>query len=381
MICNKVDYALAQKLAYETVQRSQQKKLPLSIKRIIRSFPNLHLQKYTTFAKRHNLSLEDVYERIESEDGCLWMKNSKTYIILYNDTIENSGRIRFTLAHELGHYLLKHNEKSKKTIMSRYSLSDDEYDVFEKEANYFAKRLLAPIPLVDLYVANWNKIVASSIEYAFDTSYTVANFIINDLNKRYRNSSIIREGHPMVDNFIDFINKDAQSKICTNCNSLHQSNISFCSYCGEENFVHSKQNYVNYNIERSKVMIYSKIDLNEYSRAKICPLCQNESLSEQQNACQICGTNIMNRCLGEIDTTEWGSSQINTITYSGGCPEGIKGIPGDARFCPCCGGDTTYSFQNLLTDWRIEKEALEQKEITNVDSFVELFLKDKDLPF
>lgn len=210
-IYNQPNYANAQKLAYDLVIQSGQNLLPMSMKKLIRSFENLHIQKYTVFAKKQGLSMDDMYELVDSEEGCLWMRSDGTYLILYNDTITNSGRIRFTLAHELGHYILKHNEKTGKTILPRYSLSDVEYDIFEKEANYFAKRLLAPIPLVDLYIANWKKILPSCIEFAFDTSYTLANYVIKDLIKRRDNANIISEKHPMIDSFIDFVNIDTHS--------------------------------------------------------------------------------------------------------------------------------------------------------------------------
>lgn len=96
------DYAFAQYKAYEVIEASNQTKLPLSIKKIIQSYPNLHLQKYTVFANKRHINLEEVFEITNSEEGCLWMRNDGTYIILYNDTLDNPGRIRFTLAHELG---------------------------------------------------------------------------------------------------------------------------------------------------------------------------------------------------------------------------------------------------------------------------------------
>nr|WP_325301954.1 ImmA/IrrE family metallo-endopeptidase [uncultured Dysosmobacter sp.] len=54
-------------------------------------------------------------------------------IILYNETVP-LGCIRFTIAHEIGHFILKHR---------------DEHDPSaEKEANCFARNLLCPIPVV-----------------------------------------------------------------------------------------------------------------------------------------------------------------------------------------------------------------------------------------
>ncbi|MGM0124899.1 hypothetical protein IGI37_002293 [Enterococcus sp. AZ194] len=358
------DYGKAQSLAYETVQNSGQSKLPLSVKKLIRSFPNISLQKYTVFAKRRNLSLEEVYQITNSEEGCLWMNGKNKFIILYNDMIENTGRIRFTLAHELGHYVLKHNELSEKTKLSRYSLTSDEYDIFEKEANYFAKRLLAPIPLVDLYMENWNEIVATSIEYAFNTSYTVAHHIITDLKRRYKRSMIVREGHPMVDSFIDFINADANSKICMNCFGAQDKDNDFCIFCGNTHFNGANaESYANYFVERDNIMDYSKIETNEQGTPVKCPSCEYEGLNDDFNYCPICSTYIHNVCLGPdsnktVDTF-FGTVQLTLQERSEDSSSCDGVLSGNFRYCPKCGATTSYKVQGLLKNWDLEKELKE----------------------
>lgn len=360
MICDVPNYAEAQKIAYETIQNSTQKKLPISIKKIIRSFPNLYLQKYSTFAKQRELSFDDVILFTNSEEGCLWMKGDGNYLILYNDQMNNSGRIRFTLAHELGHYLLKHNEKSKKTLLPRNGLSDKEYDFFEKEANYFARRLLAPIPLVDLYVSNWQRIKAPCIEFAFDTSYTVANYVINDLNRRYQKANIVCESHPMVDYFADFVNTDASSQICHNCFSIQSIKNINCVFCGESDFIKaSPDNYPEYYIMKGKKMNYSKIETNENGTPFNCPICDYENLEDDHNYCPMCATFIHNVCLGgednrfEGDHNDYRTLSIKERYYSEKSCSGY--LNGGYRFCPHCGSTTSYSEQSLLLSWKEEK--------------------------
>ena len=61
----------------------------------------------------------------------------------YNDRIRPQGRIRFTLAHELGHILLGHLTAAEP--VTRRNLGDMENgDTWETAANIFASRLLAP---------------------------------------------------------------------------------------------------------------------------------------------------------------------------------------------------------------------------------------------
>lgn len=76
------NFAKAQNCAYDTITDSNQKKLPLSIKRIISRFPNLYLQKYTVFAKKRGLSMEETFHVLDSEEGCLWRRSDNTYVIL-----------------------------------------------------------------------------------------------------------------------------------------------------------------------------------------------------------------------------------------------------------------------------------------------------------
>ncbi|MDK6785766.1 ImmA/IrrE family metallo-endopeptidase [Enterococcus faecalis] len=348
------DYGLAQKAAYELVRSSNQKELPLSIKKLIKSIPNLHIQKYSVFAKKRKLTLEETYEILDSEEGCLWMRSDGQYIILYNDMVKNTGRIRFTLAHELGHYILKHNEKTTKTCLARYSLTNEEYDIFEKEANYFAKRLLAPIPLIDLYISNWHRIYPHCIEFAFDISFTVANYIIEELHRR-RTISIASENHPLTQNFTDFINKDCSSQICKKCRSIQSINNNYCAFCRNDSFIKSvAKSYTSYFIERKNVMIYSKIETDSKGHPKKCPKCKAENIKQEHIFCPYCSTILHNSCLGDDDNRFiFGSYEERPLVdqINGGCSTYLDG---GYRYCPACGNETSYYRQGLLKSWEEE---------------------------
>lgn len=89
----------------------------------------LRVCRYTTFCERHGLEYGEFMQTVPSPDG-FTLRDEKRYIIVYNDAPHIPvARKRFTLAHELGHYALRHQEDG---------------DRQEQEADCFARNLLAP---------------------------------------------------------------------------------------------------------------------------------------------------------------------------------------------------------------------------------------------
>lgn len=73
-------------------------------------------------------------------------EGSRDWTLLYNNRERNEGRVRFTLAHELGHFVLHldaHPEGFQCTA-SDLSIRGGEYRQMELEANIFATHLLMP---------------------------------------------------------------------------------------------------------------------------------------------------------------------------------------------------------------------------------------------
>jgi Zn-dependent peptidase ImmA (M78 family) len=81
--------------------------------------------------------------------GQLVYHNKGFCIVLNEDVLSDaeSGRRRFTIAHELGHYFIDHhrNKLSRGVSLSRgEGLTEEEYKRVEIEANHFAAHLLMP---------------------------------------------------------------------------------------------------------------------------------------------------------------------------------------------------------------------------------------------
>lgn len=96
------------------------------------------------------LNIELVRKDLPSEiHGALYVSGIERPIIIVNKS-QSSRRIRFTIAHELGHYLLKHGAEMHvdKQILFRDERSSTAQDNAEIAANVFAAELLMPRELV-----------------------------------------------------------------------------------------------------------------------------------------------------------------------------------------------------------------------------------------
>jgi hypothetical protein len=81
-------------------------------------------------------------------EGCLYPNESRTkWLMLYNSNISALGRVRFTQAHELGHYALhrfSQNAFQCADSSNMHSISDEAKSL-EQQADEFASFLLMPL--------------------------------------------------------------------------------------------------------------------------------------------------------------------------------------------------------------------------------------------
>ncbi|MCD4745634.1 MAG: ImmA/IrrE family metallo-endopeptidase [Bacteroidales bacterium] len=115
-------------------------------------------------------------KRISNADGRIVFGKEKT-IISINSEIKYTGRKRFTMAHELGHFELHHN---KNTHLEDNSLTLDYFKNGgqEYEANQFATELLMPKPAFINFTHGkvFSPELLRSISEHFQTSITSATF-------------------------------------------------------------------------------------------------------------------------------------------------------------------------------------------------------------
>ena len=110
------------------------KKIPVDVFDLARKL-GIRLVKYSQITEEEFTKLEK-YGLNRDSDGffILALKDGMIVPYIYYNDKKKPGRIRFTILHEIGHYVLGHKQAS---------------DLAEAEANFFAKYLIAPPVLVD----------------------------------------------------------------------------------------------------------------------------------------------------------------------------------------------------------------------------------------
>lgn len=339
-------YELIKKLVTYTLLTHCSYEIPISLEHIVDQFDDLNLKSYEWYQKTMNVSLEYVINSVaKSKDGSLIDISDGTgftsKMILYENR-EQPGRKRFTVAHELGHYLLRHNELTSNMIMSRNSFDEPEYKVLEKEANFFARMLLVPLPLLYDVAKDWGPISKRNVKDLFNVTFEAAGNVINHINKM-QNLGFLPSNRDIVKKYTRRLDRFINIHLCNICNAEFISNKpNHCPICGNTKLVRvmSKEYEVFNEFERSDYMIYDGIEVDKDSRAIRCPICDNEEL-EVGGYCSICGGYIVNRCTN-VD-------HYNRSEYDGPiCGELLEG---NARYCTHCGAESTFLQNDILATW------------------------------
>ena len=108
---------------------------------------------YNKFAKLNDCTFEEVAAICESDSGCTHYDTvNNRYLVLFNSSSRNHnvvGRIRWTLAHELGHVILNHLPYLAEPRIAENNFNNLTHPELESEADYFAATLLCPMPLFE----------------------------------------------------------------------------------------------------------------------------------------------------------------------------------------------------------------------------------------
>ena len=301
--------------------------------------------KLTTYSSciSPNTSYKDLIDTFDTKDACTVYIGHGRFQIFYNDmdkALLNSNRVRWSLAHELGHIQLKHHQLLATERLARGGITDKKYKQVELEADYFAQLILVPhIVLNDMRIYKRNE-----IEKICKLSTYASNFRIKDYNTWVDNQKPLDSYELKLRQlFYDFSNKCQ----CSNCKSIVITNYKdYCPICG---------NKYTLKWSNAKDMIYDSLECYSNGKLKECPICNNETTDYEGNFCQICGTVLVNYC----------TNANCAIT-----------LPTNARYCPVCGSGSTFFNNDILKAWNFDKNNSVQP---IMDYFEEQI--DEELPF
>ena len=127
------------------------------------------------FLEQIEVTIKYAYLDPVSKDAIM-CSTKQGLLIIVNTNFKNSNRIRFTLAHELGHIILGHfnnNEQFCKRMIGENIFYLGETKELEEEANYFASNFLMPSELLhnlyftdELYICYLSEICSVSPQAA-----------------------------------------------------------------------------------------------------------------------------------------------------------------------------------------------------------------------
>lgn len=156
--------------------------LPVLVEQICYIY-GIKLVKLSEITKNTGLSKKDVFNIWRNEDG-QFESSCGNFKIAYNNR-KPITKIRFTVAHELGHFFLKHYLNPKFSIFSPV-FDELVYERYEEEANIFGGMLLCPPPIFyEMPVLNSPKDI-SDICYLGDKCASVRYSVLNTYRNEIR---------------------------------------------------------------------------------------------------------------------------------------------------------------------------------------------------
>ncbi len=143
----------------------------------------------------YEAQLKTIKRKFDSFEGCLVnIKNTNEWNILLNNNIDNSRRLRFTHAHELGHFIC--HRRIKDRFEDSAETLNDFSDNLEKEANLFASWLLMPANLLraEFGEHDWTTDTLKEIGNRFECSLQACAIRFIDLSSKPIAFVVSRDG-------------------------------------------------------------------------------------------------------------------------------------------------------------------------------------------
>lgn len=283
---------------------------PVSLKQILKHY-GIRLMCYEDYCRCNEIDMRACFN-LFGKDGAT-IENQGRYLIVYNRNQIAKDRIRFTLAHELGHIFHRHHQELGVEILQRLWVEKSLYDVMEDEANCFARNLLCPAIAVQTvlrshgFVATdydasqkrnvWWKVANAPclpnlpngltdyflVQHAFQVTGAAAKIRCSFLKEDLRNTAM-----QQAVAILGKISLTTQWR-CRKCGALRMENTDYCYHCGTK----GRYGFISAETPSRRPL---KLRYNGLHFSS-CPVCGNEDISFDANYCHICGHPVANPCV------------------------------------------------------------------------------------
>ena len=350
-IPNRPDFRRATRRAYDFLIELDIRELPVDPFAIVKLFEDRwHLFSWTELRNATGEKDPLNLKKNKAEAKTKVIRGTNEYLIVYDNENFSRERIRWTIAHEIGHIVLGHLVYYEETALNRGGLTNKEYGVLEVEAHWFAESLLAPNFLLHVFSIKDNQEISFLCDISKESSEKCSehleSFYSNDYDTELK----------LLRNFYDFFyeNRFLQSiaegiykfhgsflydgfykicRICRSCNGyVINQDQEYCHICGNRipdwdwPFEQLPINGIMRGWpEYLKGKFYPSIETDSNGRVLYCVVCGNQVFSENAAYCKVCGSPVKNICLDE------------EMVVSGEC-----------RHCPDCGGLTKFEESGLF---------------------------------
>ena len=186
----KENYNNLRDYAWKVLSKAKINSLPVNLYQVCDMY-NIELKTF-----KEGSEIVDILHR-ENDIAFTFYIASKAYIF-FDDSIYPYSKVRFAVAHELGHIISKHNFKHDFEMNREY----------ETQANYFAIRLLAPA----IVLHECGILTTEDIMLECDISYSSASIRSKEMKKletrgNYLISPLEKEVKKHFKNYINHHNK------------------------------------------------------------------------------------------------------------------------------------------------------------------------------
>lgn len=158
-------YFLCKRLSLELLLNQQLTSCIIDA-RFLKYKQNIVFSSFQNYCNKTGIDFSDITINSKLSDGYT-IKINDTYLILYDENV-TVQRLRFSMAHEIGHVLLNHKDDS---------------NVEETEANCFASHLLIPDCILYSAMHKNYKYDLVATHNSFGVSWDVANYKLKKLYK------------------------------------------------------------------------------------------------------------------------------------------------------------------------------------------------------